>query len=1554
MSTTQAPKQKVAATRMSSPTSQDKRPALAKIGPESALDAAVNQREALGAGGMLALQAAVGNRAVVGLVQAKRERSSTEDSARVHQAAKLGIGRASAELPHLEEIRPCHEIAAGSAAAETAAPASAPASLLAGGGSRPTLQMLFEVQRVVTPAPAVAPAQMQAAAARGIATPASALPHRDAIQRSFGRHDVSAIQAHTGDAAAESARDMAAQAYAIGSHIVFGAAPDLHTAAHEAAHVVQQRGEVQLKGGVGEAGDPHERHADAVADLVVRGASSEALLDPYAGGATTADTGAVQKQDGPRGLPNRRYDCFLNAVLQILAGPYHQFFAPANPVAPENIKVRDAVFAVLQKVRGGDVQVTPEEIGALRKTLHAAKIVNSEDAQEDAAELMRRILERVLPDGESVGISRTRRLDKEQTEVAEAEQAKDPEVYTDGAVTRAQNTNTIAVDVQRYHDLHGFLYEQYGGGVTTEYSKGNHPKVQNNGKQVTVSKVTERFGFTRLPGVLTFELHRFRIGRLGKERIHKHFDMPKQLFLIREGDKPSYAQYELGGVVVQQGSLSSGHYWSHVHSGKDWYKTNDSEVTKNKVDEDINDGYLYTYVRTAEHAELPKGATALQSTKPEHAPIDVDGDLAGFLDEETPGDREEVGTPSTALQGLPNENAVDCFLNAVLHVLATTVPLDRFDARVTKPDRRVLDSSPPSKPAKPPAKGSGAPRRTGRSTFYAAIKALHPVLKKIVEPEAQKITQKEVDDVRKVLSDHRLVEGVTGQEDAADLMRNLLNLVLPPSADARIGTERTIRSADTQRIEPGELGSNPQSYTSDAATPGATESSQFIAVEIEKYTSLESFLYRRFGVGELVNYDDDNRPKVELDGQAAEVSAATERRVFRALPETLTFVLHRFRQNPDGSRQRINARFAMPTDMVLMAEPEKGSKSYVEYALKAMVVQHGSLSSGHYWAYSKAKGDKWTKANDTTVTESDAIGDDLNKGYVYTYQQVQSSSKPPKDKPVAQTDKNLFADGDLGKRLHLLLVQGKFSEAKALLEFPGINVNTLAKKCSPLMRAIEARQADLVEALLRHGANPNHPEGYNAVSIVKEQGLEDERIGRLLFAYSMSNVTGYRARLEALRTAKTLDKTVALGLMDDIDSALFAVEIQIGMIASPGTDPTGTVGALALNLAALRTLKSEVNAELAKRLGMTRAGAGNRADANKSSAQGLPEDATAKEKQLFAQLTSGQVHQSSSKTTQEALTAVYATRTYPELIDKISLWKGKHDVEFDIAGKPWDQKTVYYAEKPFDGHLHKTYNKLDKPEHAPHGDKEPAKPEPAKSKPAKPTPAKSTPAKTAGSSKHGDDKPPRVGLLFDTTYVEDHNYEHFWGLLLHDVLNDHFDPKNLKETRAPDPDALVSSTIIDEAASSRDPSEKAVLDLQKLATGGSGNRVMRKIAASALPNYIAPAVLAAVKGELLAYSQHRDNRGYLPPGAVYWEYPVSGYNKIKLVISHDRKRLYVTATHYHPYSIRTKSGTTESHHAFFEITPDGDVAKAVAPSAPPTPVTTADPTGKEPAKTKDG
>ena len=134
-----------------------------------------------------------------------------------------------------------------------------------------------------TGAPPPSSERVHETAAAGVAGPGGSLPHLSSIQAAFGVHDVTGVRAHTDGAARIATGALGAEAYAIGSNVAFGGTPSLHTAAHEAAHVVQQRGGIQLKGGVGVAGDAYEAHADRVADAVVAGESAQSRRDPHRG-----------------------------------------------------------------------------------------------------------------------------------------------------------------------------------------------------------------------------------------------------------------------------------------------------------------------------------------------------------------------------------------------------------------------------------------------------------------------------------------------------------------------------------------------------------------------------------------------------------------------------------------------------------------------------------------------------------------------------------------------------------------------------------------------------------------------------------------------------------------------------------------------------------------------------------------------------------------------------------------------------------------------------------------------------------------------------------------------------------------------------------------------------------------------------------------------------------------------------------------------------------------------------------------------------------------------
>ena len=127
------------------------------------------------------------------------------------------------------------------------------------------------------------------------------LPFLEQIQPLFGGHDLSGVKAFIGEQAKTSNEEIGSDAYTSGESIAFKSSPDLRTVAHEAAHVIQQRKGVSLTGGVGQKGDPYEKHADQIAEMVVQGKSVEDALEQYGGEEQqqeTPENEAIQ-QKGP-------------------------------------------------------------------------------------------------------------------------------------------------------------------------------------------------------------------------------------------------------------------------------------------------------------------------------------------------------------------------------------------------------------------------------------------------------------------------------------------------------------------------------------------------------------------------------------------------------------------------------------------------------------------------------------------------------------------------------------------------------------------------------------------------------------------------------------------------------------------------------------------------------------------------------------------------------------------------------------------------------------------------------------------------------------------------------------------------------------------------------------------------------------------------------------------------------------------------------------------------------------------------------------------------------
>ncbi|HEU0036411.1 MAG TPA: DUF4157 domain-containing protein [Kofleriaceae bacterium] len=174
-------------------------------------------------------------------------------------------------------------------------------------GKRTLTQNLVARPPAPVPAGVDRPGRLELAIAqRGVAGASSSLPHADRIQRAFGHHDISSIRVQVGGDATTASHAIGARAYAHGERIAFASAPDLHTAAHEATHVIQQRAGLVPAGGMDSPGDALERQAHEVADAVVAGHDVEGMLDRIAASGGSAAIAVQRDSDAAPSLHAQR------------------------------------------------------------------------------------------------------------------------------------------------------------------------------------------------------------------------------------------------------------------------------------------------------------------------------------------------------------------------------------------------------------------------------------------------------------------------------------------------------------------------------------------------------------------------------------------------------------------------------------------------------------------------------------------------------------------------------------------------------------------------------------------------------------------------------------------------------------------------------------------------------------------------------------------------------------------------------------------------------------------------------------------------------------------------------------------------------------------------------------------------------------------------------------------------------------------------------------------------------------------------------------------------
>ncbi|PYS24145.1 MAG: hypothetical protein DMF72_06335 [Acidobacteria bacterium] len=318
----------------------------------------------------------------------------------------------------------------------------------------------------------------------------------------------------------------------------------------------------------------------------------------------------------------------------------------------------------------------------------------------------------------------------------------------------------------------------------------------------------------------------------------------------------------------------------------------------------------------------------------------------------------------------------------------------------------------------------------------------------------------------------------------------------------------------------------------------------------------------------------------------------------------------------------------------------------------------------------------------------------------------------------------------------------------------------------------------------------------------------------------------------------------------------------------------------------LTKLSKAANDEAATILKITRAGAGNRPDANTedaikrtlSNGLGLSNN----ESQFLNAFVEKQG--GSWKEKREALSAIWALRG--NQFTTLKQGKGNvygADVEYQTTdvGKSqlWDQKTMFSDQNGFDGRLIHTHTK------------------------------------NFDSEKHG------VGLLFDSTFENDSNYEKAWLGINKALLSGEIEVGAVKEVRAPNSDlaALHSDIYVEMSANNTQGTVEQNVKWAETKLDNKTQGVYQVIdkAKIASTNYANVA-----NGTATTHSRYTNNRNWLPPG-VYDEYAVKGglpnEGSGRFVATEDRSEIYLTVTHYKPYTVKLANSSVVNRKAFFRI-----------------------------------
>ena len=197
---------------------------------------------------------------------------------------------------------------------------------------------------------------------------------------------------------------------------------------------------------------------------------------------------------------------------------------------------------------------------------------------------------------------------------------------------------------------------------------------------------------------------------------------------------------------------------------------------------------------------------------------------------------------------------------------------------------------------------------------------------------------------------------------------------------------------------------------------------------------------------------------------------------------------------------------------------------------------------------------------------------------------------------------------------------------------------------------------------------------------------------------------------------------------------------------------------------------------------------------------------------------------------------------------------------------------------------------------------------------------------TDGSSPKGGAKKPaestKTGLLIDTTYATPIDYERAWASLNLSTLSGAIDPAAIREVKADQPEKYRREITLD----IRDKGQQGVADNVKAVLALSKTALTSPDKYPKIPGMAAVFADVQKRVDQSLFESHADHRGRLPTG-TYREFEtieVKGLNlaeksKLRILQEIDSGLVYLTVTHYDPFTYIDNDGQLHQRGPFFEL-----------------------------------